>query len=93
MRDKTAIREGVWNALVQSGAARSRRVHDRIPDFHGSQEAAERVFGLRVWQEARVVKSNPDLPPASPAAEGAGGRQGCVHGSAAPAGGKMLRGA
>ena len=62
MRDKTAIREGGWNALVQSGAARSRRVHDRIPDFHGSQEAAERVFDLRVWQEARVVKSNPDLP-------------------------------
>ncbi len=62
MRDKTAIREGVWSALVQSGAARSRRVHDRIPDFHGSQEAAERVFGLQVWRGARVVKSNPDLP-------------------------------
>ena len=62
MRDKTAIREVMWTAMVEAGAARSRNVHDRIPDFHGSQEAAKRLFDLAVWQGAGVVKSNPDQP-------------------------------
>ena len=62
MRDKDTIRQEVWSAMVREGAAKGRRVHDRIPDFHGSQEAAEQVFGLQAWQAARVVKSNPDRP-------------------------------
>ena len=62
MRDKAAIREWVWTAMVESGAARGRNVHDRIPDFHGSQEAANRISNLPIWQSARVIKSNPDRP-------------------------------
>ena len=60
MRDKFAIREEVWTALEQAKVVRGRTVHDKIPDFYGSKEAAERVFDLEVWQRARVIKSNPD---------------------------------
>ena len=60
MRDKFAIREEVWTALEQARVVRGRTVHDKIPDFYGSKEAAERVFDLEVWQRARVIKSNPD---------------------------------
>ena len=62
MRDKSTIRESVWSAMVEAGAARGRNVRDRIPDFHGSQEAAGRMFNLPAWQNARVIKSNPDRP-------------------------------
>ena len=60
MRDKDAIRESVWTALEQAQVVRSKSVHDKIPDFRGAEEAAERVLQLDVWQRARVVKSNPD---------------------------------
>ncbi|MCH7714089.1 MAG: 5-formyltetrahydrofolate cyclo-ligase [Chloroflexi bacterium] len=62
MRDKDAIREAMWTALELAGVVRGRSVHDRIPAFHGADEAAQRVFGLDVWQAARVIKSNPDQP-------------------------------
>ncbi len=60
MRDKEAIRDSVWTALEQAGVVRGRSVHDKIPDFYGSDQAAQRVFNLEVWQEARAIKSNPD---------------------------------
>lgn len=60
MREKYAIREEVWTALEQAKVVRGRTVHDKIPDFYGSREAAEKVFDLEVWQRARVIKSNPD---------------------------------
>ncbi len=60
MRDKDAIRESVWTALEQAGVVRGRSVHDKIPDFYGSDQAAQRVFNLGVWREARAIKSNPD---------------------------------
>ena len=62
MRSKQDIREAMWAAMVGAGASRSRNVHDRIPDFHGSREAAEQICDLTVWQAAHVVKSNPDQP-------------------------------
>jgi len=63
MRDKDTIRQEVWSAMVHEGAYKGgRSIFDRIPDFHGTQEAAERVFELPAWRSARVVKSNPDLP-------------------------------
>ena len=60
MRDKDAIREYMWTALEQAGAVRARNVHDKIPDFRGAEEAADRVAELEVWRNARVIKSNPD---------------------------------
>lgn len=62
MRDKMAIREQMWKAMAENGAARGRRVHDTIPDFYGTKEAAARVFDLPAWRNARVIKSNPDRP-------------------------------
>jgi len=62
MRDKHAIREAMWTALEQAAVVRGRSVHDKIPAFRGAEEAAQRVFGLDVWQAARVIKSNPDQP-------------------------------
>lgn len=62
MRDKDEIRQEVWSAMLENRAAKGRRVYDRIPDFHGTQEAAEQVFALRAWQAAHVLKSNPDRP-------------------------------
>ncbi len=63
MRDKDTIRQEVWSAMLAEGAYKGgRSIYDRIPDFHGAQEAADRVFELQAWQAARVVKSNADLP-------------------------------
>ncbi len=52
----------MWNLLESSAVVRGKSVHDRIPAFHGAQEAAERIFELDVWKKARVIKSNPDQP-------------------------------
>ena len=60
MRDKDAIRESVWTAMERAGVVRGKTVHDKIPDFYGSDQAAQRVFNLEVWREARAIKSNPD---------------------------------
>ena len=60
MQDKDAIREYMWTSLEQAGVVRAKNVHDKIPDFRGSEEAASRVAGLDVWHDARVIKSNPD---------------------------------
>jgi 5-formyltetrahydrofolate cyclo-ligase len=46
--------------MERAGVVRSNSVHDKIPDFYGAEAAAERVRGLDVWQQARVLKSNPD---------------------------------
>jgi len=62
MRDKTAVREGVWTALERSGAVGTKNVHNKIPDFHGAETAAQQLFELDIWRKARVVKSNPDRP-------------------------------
>jgi len=59
---KDEIRESVWSAIEQAGAAHTKKVHDRIPFFRGVDEAALRIFELEVWQNARVIKGNPDKP-------------------------------
>lgn len=62
MITKDEIREQVWSAIEQAGAAHTKKVHDRIPHFRGAVEAALRIFELDVWQNARVIKGNPDRP-------------------------------
>jgi 5-formyltetrahydrofolate cyclo-ligase len=56
---KQFVRERVWTLLEESGAA-PRGVHGRIPDFTGSDQAAERLTALDEWRAARVMKANPD---------------------------------
>jgi len=61
--DKQALRERVWDDLEDSGAARFPfPPHGRIPNFAGASEAADRLAGTGAWQDAGVVKANPDAP-------------------------------
>lgn len=39
-----------------------RPAQGRIPNFKGSEKAAEKVSKLKVWQGADVLKANPDSP-------------------------------
>lgn len=56
---KAAIRERVWQALEASGVAPV-GTHGRIPNFVGSDQAADRLTTLAEWQQARTLKANPD---------------------------------
>lgn len=62
MISKDEVREMVWSAMEQAGAAHTKKVHDRIPYFRGAEEAAQRIFDLPVWRDAGVLKGNPDKP-------------------------------
>jgi len=61
--DKQTIRETVWDALEERGIARFPfPPHDRIPNFEGASEAAQRLTETAVWDDAETVKANPDSP-------------------------------
>jgi 5-formyltetrahydrofolate cyclo-ligase len=61
--DKQALRERVWDDLEESGDARFPfPPHDRIPNFAGAKEAAERLAGTGEWASAGRIKANPDAP-------------------------------
>ncbi|HVM14975.1 MAG TPA: 5-formyltetrahydrofolate cyclo-ligase [Egibacteraceae bacterium] len=59
---KRALREKVWSALEEAGAARFPGAKGRIPNFTGAEAAAERLRGTDAWRSARAVKANPDSP-------------------------------
>ncbi|MBL7491522.1 5-formyltetrahydrofolate cyclo-ligase [Frankia sp. AgB1.9] len=56
---KQAARIKVWDLLERARAAPP-GVHGHIPDFTGSDQAADRLAGLPVWRDAAVVKAVPD---------------------------------
>lgn len=56
---KQAARRRVWDLLEREGVAPP-GVHGHIPDFVGKEDAAARLADLEVWQQARVIKCNPD---------------------------------
>ena len=60
MQSKAEIREAVWRALEEAGAAAFPGPHGRIPNFVGSGRAAELLRTLPAWRQARAVKCNPD---------------------------------
>jgi len=63
MPDKDALRQQVWDDLESSGEARFPfPPHNRIPNFAGADEAAERLTDHDAWQAADTVKANPDAP-------------------------------
>lgn len=60
---KQELRERVWDELEDRGVARfPYPPHGRIPNFAGASDAAERLTELEDWQNADVIKSNPDSP-------------------------------
>lgn len=61
--NKQSLRERVWDELEESGEARFPfPPHGRIPNFAGAEEAADRLASLPEWEDAAVVKANPDSP-------------------------------
>lgn len=56
---KDVLREEVWSALETTGAGLG-PVRSRIPNYRDAHVAAARLAELRIWQEAEVVKCNPD---------------------------------
>ena len=60
--DKQEVRERVWQALREAGAARFPGARGRIPNYTGAEQAAGRAASLDLWGQAEVLKCNPDLP-------------------------------
>jgi 5-formyltetrahydrofolate cyclo-ligase len=59
-RAKQEVRERIWALLDQQQAALPPGAAGRIPNFVGADAAADRLAALSVWQDAKVIKSNPD---------------------------------
>lgn len=58
---KEQLRTEIWSRLKQTGTVR-RDPFGHIPHFVGAEAAAERLATLPIWQQAQVVKCNPDSP-------------------------------
>jgi 5-formyltetrahydrofolate cyclo-ligase len=56
---KNAIRERVWSALIEARISTA-DARGYIPDFVGSDRAAELLASTDPWRIARTVKANPD---------------------------------
>ena len=62
LRAKAALRDEVWSRLETAGVTRFPGARNRISNFRGAEEAAERLRATPAWQGARTVKANPDSP-------------------------------
>lgn len=60
--DKPRLRAEGWARIRTAGAARFPGVEGRIPNFVGAEAAARTLAATSTWQEARVLKCNPDSP-------------------------------
>ncbi|MGD1862573.1 MAG: 5-formyltetrahydrofolate cyclo-ligase [Leptolyngbyaceae cyanobacterium] len=58
---KDSLRQTVWEQLKIHRAVKRDPV-GHIPHFHNSEMAAAHLSALAVWQQATVVKCNPDAP-------------------------------
>ncbi len=56
---KNAIRERIWSTLIEVGVSAA-DAHGYIPDFVGSDSAAELLASTEAWRSSRTVKANPD---------------------------------
>jgi 5-formyltetrahydrofolate cyclo-ligase len=60
---KEEIRRKIWKIMEERNIAKfPRPVFNRIPNFEGAEEAARRLQELQTFQNARVIKVNPDSP-------------------------------
>jgi 5-formyltetrahydrofolate cyclo-ligase len=57
---KAELREQVWAALRTAKVARFPGAEGRIPNFTGTERAADRLRELPAWQRAARLKANPD---------------------------------
>jgi 5-formyltetrahydrofolate cyclo-ligase len=58
---KDELRAEIW-ALLQEQKASVRDPVGHIPNFVGAQQTADRLSTLPIWQQAKVIKCNPDSP-------------------------------
>ncbi|MCF7804412.1 MAG: 5-formyltetrahydrofolate cyclo-ligase [Candidatus Marinimicrobia bacterium] len=60
---KDAARQHVWDTLENEKAARFPfPPHDRIPNFAGAKEAAQRLMNSPAMEDIESIKINPDAP-------------------------------
>jgi 5-formyltetrahydrofolate cyclo-ligase len=60
---KQDLRERIWDHLEAEGIARFPfPPHDRIPNFAGAADAADRLAETEEWVSAEAIKANPDAP-------------------------------
>jgi 5-formyltetrahydrofolate cyclo-ligase len=62
MRSKNEIREKIWSRLQAEKVARFPGAEGRIPNFIGAEACARVLSQMQFWQNARVLKANPDSP-------------------------------
>jgi 5-formyltetrahydrofolate cyclo-ligase len=56
---KNAVRDRVWSTLIEAKIS-TPDARGHIPDFIGSERAAELLASTAPWQRAETVKANPD---------------------------------
>ncbi|XP_076302810.1 methenyltetrahydrofolate synthase domain-containing protein-like [Lasioglossum baleicum] len=60
---KHSFRQKVWDYLMTNDLVNfPLSVYDRIPNFKGAAEAAQRLAELDEFKQAKVIKTNPDKP-------------------------------
>lgn len=62
MKTKSEWRQEIWTKLQQAGV--SHDPFNRIPDFRGADQAADRLADQGIWRQAGVVMVVPDAPQA-----------------------------
>lgn len=61
--NKQEIRERVWSTMTDEKVGRFPfPLKGRIPNFKGAEKAAELIFQMEEFKQAKVVKVNPDSP-------------------------------
>lgn len=58
---KDVLRREIWHLLEETGSSVG-TVWSHIPNFVGAEVAAARLAELPIWQQAKIVKANPDSP-------------------------------
>jgi 5-formyltetrahydrofolate cyclo-ligase len=59
--EKQKLREKIWKLMEEKNIARfPLPCFGRIPNFEGSEKAAEKVQELEEWKNAKIVVANPD---------------------------------
>ena len=59
---KAELRARVWRLLQEEKASRFPGAENRIPNFVGAEQAAERLRAVNAWSRASTLKANPDSP-------------------------------
>lgn len=62
LKTKDAIRQEIWLLLEEKRVARFPGAKGRIPNFTGAESCACLLSQSPLWQEAKVLKVNPDSP-------------------------------